>query len=74
MISKPSSKESVVLNKVINGLQIFAKHSEKECSIYADNSVFSVRTSAELSEMDLIELDAMDWYFNDDTDCWEKQA
>jgi hypothetical protein len=74
MISKPSSKESVVLNKVISGLQVFAKHSEKESLIHADNSIVSVRTSAELSEMDLIELDAMDWYFNEDNDCWEKQA
>jgi len=60
-----------MINNVAKGLQVFASHTDKEHIIDAQRHVISVRTSATLSEEDLISLHSFNWRLSWDGIHWE---
>jgi len=58
------------INEVIQGLKVFAKYHNQGADVCAEHDIIYAMTSADLTESDTTELEALGWHFDTDADSW----
>lgn len=57
------------MERILKGLQIIAKYPGNH-DFSADHDVIYVGDSNQFSEEDLLEMDELDWFWDEEVDCW----